>query len=176
MRIHQRIDMGIASERFSCEGFGKSKALVDRAGSENKEAGGDKNRRVEIYLLHNGIEFPLRDEKEEACIDLSKKSSNAYFDDDEGDYIDEADFEPGQLLQLPNGMVIPAAAFFAALANNQFGLDDNDDEEEEEAADVEMEEEKDEGEMQEEKAEARFRVDVRPAVLSGNLSGTKTRE
>lgn len=52
---------GINNDRFTCTGFGKSKVLLDALGIGNMHAGGDKNRRVEIYLVHNGIEFPTRD-------------------------------------------------------------------------------------------------------------------
>jgi outer membrane protein OmpA-like peptidoglycan-associated protein len=54
------VSLGIDEDRLSCKGFGKSKALIESAGDNKQDVGGDKNRRVEIYLVHNGVEFPPR--------------------------------------------------------------------------------------------------------------------
>jgi outer membrane protein OmpA-like peptidoglycan-associated protein len=66
------IELGIDEARLSSKGFGKSRALIEAAGDANKEVGGDKNRRVEVYLVHNGVEFPPRNNQTET-IDCTNK-------------------------------------------------------------------------------------------------------
>ena len=54
---------GIEASRLRAVGLGKSRCLCERPGGS--AAGADKNRRVEIYLVSNGVEFPERKDLEE---------------------------------------------------------------------------------------------------------------
>jgi outer membrane protein OmpA-like peptidoglycan-associated protein len=69
------VDRGIASRRVSFQGFGKSRALVPASGAMNQQAGGDRNRRVEVYLVHEGLEFPFRPELKEVSGSLQRRDS-----------------------------------------------------------------------------------------------------
>ena len=81
------MEKGIHSSRVTAIGLGKSRCLAERPGGTR--AGADANRRVEVFLVSDGIEFPQRKQLEEGKTVFNYENrvwgQGPGYDDDESD-------------------------------------------------------------------------------------------